>query len=31
MISTLAPASFLTWRTNSGSRLRASLIDNFME
>jgi hypothetical protein len=29
MISTLAPASFLTWRTNSGRRLRASLIDNF--
>ena len=30
VISIFAPASLLTWRTNSGSRLRASLIDNFM-
>jgi len=30
VISTLAPASFRIWRTNSGNLLRASLIESFM-
>jgi hypothetical protein len=30
VISTLAPASFRTWRTSYGNLFRASLMDNFI-